>query len=56
MTASQLIVTVSGAALIAVLARFFFRPRSASDAVDRGGVQELRITVSGGYRPDIGAG
>ena len=53
MTASQLIVTVSGAALIAVLARFFFRPRSASDAVDRGGVQELRITVSGGYRPDI---
>jgi Cu+-exporting ATPase len=53
MTAAQLIVTAGGAAVIAVLVRFFFRPRSASDAVERGGVQELRITVSGGYRPDI---
>ena len=53
MTAAQLIVTVGGAVVIAVLAWFFFRSRSAADAVDRGGVQELHITVSGGYRPDV---
>lgn len=53
MTASQFIVTAVGVALIAVLARFFFRRRYATAAVEHAGVQEVRITVRGGYSPDV---
>lgn len=38
MTASQVVVSAAGAALIVALAWFFFRSRSVSDAVERGGV------------------
>ena len=53
MTASQLIVTGAGAVMIAVLARFFFRARTAWVAAEHDGVQEVRVTVKGGYSPDV---
>ena len=53
MTASQLIVTGAGAVLIAMLARFFFRAREASIAAEHDGVQQVRVTVKGGYSPDV---
>jgi P-type Cu+ transporter len=53
MTASQFVVTAVGVALIAVLARFFFRRRAATAAIERAGVQEVRVTVRGGYTPDV---
>ena len=46
-------VTVSGFVAIVVLALFFFGPKKAKDAEVRGGVQEVRITVKGGYSPDV---
>ena len=52
MTVSQVVVTVAGVVAIAGLARFFFRSRPAADAVTVEGVQEVRITVKGGYWPD----
>ena len=53
MTWAQVSVTVAGAALIAVLARFFFRRRTAVDATAVGEAQEARIVVRGGYSPDV---
>jgi len=52
MSAAQLIVTATGAALIAGLGWFFFRRRAATSATETGGVQEVRVVVKGGYRPD----
>ena len=52
MTAAQVIVTAAGVAVIAVLARYFFRTRAATAAVEQEGVQEVRVTVKGGYSPD----
>lgn len=48
----QIVVTVVGGVTIAVLARFFFRPGAAAEAVERSGVQEVRVVVRGGYSPD----
>ena len=53
MTAAQIVVTAVGAGLIAVLSWFFFHRRAATAAVERAGVQEVRITVRGGYSPDV---
>ena len=53
MTPSQLIVTGAGVVLIAVLGRFFFRARPASIAAEHDGVQDVRVTVKGGYSPDV---
>jgi Cu+-exporting ATPase len=52
MTGTEVVVTVGGAALIAALARFFFGPKQARRAELRGGVQEVEITVKGGYSPN----
>lgn len=52
MSAAQIIVTLAGAISIAVLACFFFRSRTATEAVEQGGVQEVRVVVPGGYSPD----
>jgi len=52
MTILQLVVTLTGGALIAVLGRFFFRARPATEAVEVQGAQEVRITVNGGYSPN----
>ncbi len=36
-----------------VLAWFFFGPKKARQAEVKGNVQEIRITVKGGYSPDV---
>lgn len=46
-------VTVGGFVAILFLAWFFFRPNKAKEAEVKGGVQEVRITVKGGYSPDV---
>jgi P-type Cu+ transporter len=53
MTAAQIVVTVVGAFAVSVLARFFFRPRAAVEALEQAGVQEARVIVRGGYSPDV---
>ena len=50
-TTVQLAVTVVGGFAIVLLARFFFRPREATTAVEQAGVQEVRVVVRGGYTP-----
>ncbi|MFQ5812425.1 MAG: heavy metal translocating P-type ATPase [Anaerolineae bacterium] len=52
MTGLEIGVTLGGIALIAALAYFFFGPKKAREAEVRGGVQEVHITVKGGYSPD----
>ena len=52
MSAAEIVVTLGGLGVIAGLAWFFFRPRKAIDAVEREGVQEVRVVVKGGYTPD----
>jgi Cu+-exporting ATPase len=48
------IVVLAGAALLSGgLWRFFFGPRQAQLAEVRGGVQEVHVTVKGGYSPDL---
>jgi len=46
-------VTVSGFVAILFLAWFFFGPKKAKEAEVKGNVQEIRITVKGGYSPDV---
>ena len=55
MDASQVIVTLVGLGLMAfVLWYFFFSARQTASAVSSsGGVQEVTITVKGGYSPDV---
>ncbi len=55
MTTPQIIVTVLGLALSAFIAWFFWlAPKGQSRAaVGAGGVQEVAVTVKGGYTPDI---
>lgn len=53
MTLAQIVVTVVGVAAGAwVLWYFVFAPGPALAAAAKGGVQEVRITVKGGYTPD----
>ena len=53
MSGLEIGVTFSGLAIIAALAYFFFGPKKAVQAEVTGGVQEVRITVKGGYSPDV---
>ena len=53
MTGLDIGVSIGGLAAIAFLAWFFFAPRKAEEAQVAGGVQEIRITVKGGYSPDV---
>ncbi|MGE0600636.1 MAG: heavy metal translocating P-type ATPase [Dehalococcoidia bacterium] len=53
MSAAELGVTLAGLASVAFLAWFFFGPKQARRAELRGGVQEIAITVKGGYSPDL---
>ena len=53
MTGTQILVTAGGAGLIAALAWFFFGPKQARRAEVRGGIQEVEITVKGGYSPNL---
>ena len=53
MGAQEIAVTAAGVLLIAFLAWFFFGPKKARHAEVRGGIQEVEITVKGGYSPDL---
>ena len=53
MTGTEILVTAGGVALIAALGWFFFGPKQARRAEVRGGVQEVEITVKGGYSPNL---
>ena len=46
-------VTVSGFAAILFLVWFFFGPKKARQAEVKGNVQEIQITVKGGYSPNV---
>ncbi|MGH3031690.1 MAG: heavy metal translocating P-type ATPase [Gaiellaceae bacterium] len=50
---AEIAVSAGGGAVIAFLAWFFFGPKGARRAEVRGGVQEVAITVKGGYAPNV---
>jgi plastocyanin domain-containing protein len=50
----EMSVVIGGVALIAVILLYFFGERERVAAtVDATGVQEIKITVKGGYSPDV---
>jgi P-type Cu+ transporter len=53
MTGTEVLVTGLGLGLIGGLSWFFFGPKQARRAELRGGIQEVEITVKGGYSPDL---
>src|ERR671910_3258486 len=53
MTGTEILVTAGGIALIAALAYFFFGPKQARRTEVRSGLQEVEITVKGGYSPSL---
>jgi P-type Cu+ transporter len=48
---AEIVVTSGGLLLIAALAWFFFGPKESGRAELRGGVQEVEVTIRGGYSP-----
>jgi Cu+-exporting ATPase len=53
MTGVEIVITTAGVTAIGALALFFFGPKTASRARVDGGVQEVEITVKGGYSPSL---
>ncbi|MDT9692980.1 heavy metal translocating P-type ATPase [Streptomyces sp. P9(2023)] len=53
MSATDIGVVAGAVALIAFLAWYFFGPKKSRQAEFVGGVQEIGITVKGGYSPDL---
>ena len=55
MTIAQILVTLGGLGLSALVVWYFFfsRTTGARAAVGTGGVQEAQIIVKGGYTPDV---
>jgi plastocyanin domain-containing protein len=54
MEASEIAVMVGGAvAIVAVLWYFFGERKAVAAATSASGVQEVKITVKGGYSPDV---
>ena len=53
MNVGDAVVILSALVLSALLAWFFFGPRTTSHAQLEGGVQVVRVTVKGGYHPDL---
>ena len=53
MELTEILVAVGGAGLIAALARFFFGPKPAGRAGLVAGMQEIEVTVKGGYSPSV---
>ena len=53
MPVAEIVVTVGGLGVIGFLAWFFFGPKQAQTAQVKGNVQEIVVTVKGGYSPDI---
>ncbi len=55
MTTTQILVDILGVAVMVFIAWFFWlapKPRTAA-STSAGGVQEVAITVKGGYTPDV---
>jgi Cu+-exporting ATPase len=53
MLVAEIPITLGGVAAIAFLAWFFFGPKQAQAARVKGNVQEINVTVKGGYSPDV---
>ncbi|CRK55286.1 Lead, cadmium, zinc and mercury transporting ATPase; Copper-translocating P-type ATPase [Alloactinosynnema sp. L-07] len=53
MSVADIVVIVAAAGLVALLAWFFFGPKKTRLADMRDGVQEVEITVKGGYSPNL---
>ncbi|MGI9020883.1 MAG: heavy metal translocating P-type ATPase [Solirubrobacterales bacterium] len=53
MGVAEILVTGGGLMLIIALARYFFGPKEARVAELRGKIQEVEVTVKGGYSPDL---
>ena len=54
MDTAEILVIAGGVALIALVLWYFFGEREAVAATTtEGGVQEIKITVKGGYSPDV---
>jgi plastocyanin domain-containing protein len=54
MDTKEIIIVIAGLALIGLVLWYFFGERERVDARDAGdGVQEIDITVKGGYSPDV---
>lgn len=54
MDTSEIIVAVTGAAAIAFVLWYFFGEKErVAASVGSGGVQEVKVTVKGGYSPDV---
>ena len=54
MDTSEIFVLVGGVAAIAFVLWYFFGPKErVAASVGSGGVQEVKVTVKGGYSPDV---
>jgi plastocyanin domain-containing protein len=54
MDIAEIIVAISGAGLIAFVLWYFFGERERVSAkVSDAGVQEIKVTIKGGYSPDV---
>jgi P-type Cu+ transporter len=53
MNLADFVVAAAGAAAIALLTWYFFGPKKARQAQLVGQVQEIKVTVKGGYSPDL---
>jgi len=53
MDIAQLAVTLGGVGAIGLLAWYFFGPKQSHAARVMGNVQEIVVTVKGGYSPDV---
>jgi plastocyanin domain-containing protein len=54
MDTTEILVVIGGGGLIALVLWYFFGEReSVAAAINESGAQEVRITVKGGYSPDV---
>jgi plastocyanin domain-containing protein len=54
MDTTEILVIIGGVGLIALTLWYFFGEREASSAeTNASGVQEIKVTVKGGYSPDV---
>lgn len=53
MNVAEIVVTLGGLGVIGFLAWYFFGPKQSHAAQVKGNVQEIVVTVKGGYSPDV---
>ena len=53
MSASEILVLVSGVAVIIAINWYFFAPRKAAGSAQAGAIQHVEIEVRGGYNPGM---